>query len=64
LFLTGLAISFPFGAMLVGAFGPKAAYAVAGAGCAITAVMLWPLLRHESGSATVTTRRSAVTGPG
>jgi MFS family permease len=48
MFLIGLGVSFPFGAMLVGAFGPKAAYAVAGAGCTATAVMLWPLLSESS----------------
>ena len=39
------AISFLFAGALVGALGPRAAYAVAGAGCALTGVMLLPLLR-------------------
>jgi predicted MFS family arabinose efflux permease len=45
-FLLGLATAFPAGAVLVGAVGPKAAYAVAGVGCAATALLLVPLLRE------------------
>jgi len=44
-FLLGLAGSFLFAGPLVDALGPKAAYALAGGGCAATAVMLFPLLR-------------------
>jgi len=46
-FLTGLALSFPISAALIGAWGPKAAYAVAGGGAAIGTVMLLPILRHR-----------------
>ncbi len=45
IFLTGLAVSFLFAGAFVTAFGPKAAYALAGAGCLVTAVLLTPLLR-------------------
>jgi len=45
-FLLGLAVSFAFGALLVDALGPKAAYALAGGGCTVTAVLLLPLLRR------------------
>ena len=43
--LATLALSFLFAGAVVDAFGPKAAYAIAGAGCAVCAVILWPL-RH------------------
>jgi MFS family permease len=46
-FLLGLAGSFLFAGPLIDALGPKAAYALAGAGCVATAVMLLPL-RHPS----------------
>lgn len=46
-FLLGLAVSFLFAGPLIDAMGPKGAYALAGAGCAIAAVMLLPLLRHS-----------------
>ena len=45
IFLTGLAMSFLFAGAFVTAFGPKAAYALAGAGCLATAILLTPLLR-------------------
>jgi MFS family permease len=45
--LLGLAGSFLFAGPLVDALGPKAAYALAGAGCVITGVMLLPL-RHPT----------------
>jgi MFS family permease len=44
-FLLGLAVAFPFGGLLVGALGPKAAYALGGAGCMASALMMVPLLR-------------------
>ena len=53
-FLLGLAAGFPFGGLLVGALGPKAAYALGGAGAAVSALLLVPLLR---------TRPSARTSP-
>src|SRR5438552_5034372 len=37
------ALSFLFAGALVDALGPKAAYAIAGAGCAVCAAILWPL---------------------
>jgi MFS family permease len=46
-FLLGLAGSFLFAGPLIDALGPKAAYALAGAGCVGTGVMLLPL-RHPS----------------
>jgi MFS family permease len=46
-FLLGLAGSFLFAGPLVDALGPKAAYALAGAGCAVTGAMLLPL-RHST----------------
>jgi MFS family permease len=42
--LLGLAAAFPFGGFLVGAVGPKAAYALAGAGAAVSALLLLALL--------------------
>lgn len=47
-FLLGLAISFLFAGPLVDALGPKAAYALAGAGCAATGLMLLPPLLRQS----------------
>jgi predicted MFS family arabinose efflux permease len=46
IFLLGLAVSFPFAGPLVDALGAKAAYAVAGAGCTLTAILLIPLMRN------------------
>jgi predicted MFS family arabinose efflux permease len=46
-FLLGLAASFLFAGPLVDALGAKAAYALAGAGCAVTALMLIPLVRNR-----------------
>jgi predicted MFS family arabinose efflux permease len=48
-FLLGLAVAFPFGALLVGALGPKAAYALAGTGAAVSALMLLALLPRSRG---------------
>jgi predicted MFS family arabinose efflux permease len=45
IFLTGLAVSFLFAGAFVETFGPSAAYALAGAGCLATALLLTPLLR-------------------
>ncbi|HEV8421124.1 MAG TPA: MFS transporter [Actinomycetota bacterium] len=50
-FLLGLAVSFLFAGPLVDALGAKAAYALAGAGCAVTALMLIPLVRQRRSSA-------------
>lgn len=50
-FLLGLAAAFPFGGFLVGALGPKAAYALGGVGCAVSAVMLIPVLRTGGSAA-------------
>lgn len=50
-FLLGLAASFLFAGPLVDALGAKAAYALAGAGCAVTALMLIPLVRQRRSSA-------------
>src|SRR5262249_54845648 len=44
-FLIAFATSFLFAGAFVNAFGPKAAYALAGSGCLVTAVLLTPLLR-------------------
>lgn len=46
-FLLGLASSFLFAGPLVDAVGAKGAYALAGAGCAATALMLTPLLSSQ-----------------
>jgi len=46
-FLVGLAISFPFAGLLIGAFGPRACYAVAGAGTVTAAALIVPLLRRD-----------------
>jgi MFS family permease len=46
---TVFAASFLFAGAVVLALGPRAAYAIAGAGCALTAVMLLPLLRSSDG---------------
>jgi MFS family permease len=45
IFLLGLTLAFVFAGPLVDAWGPRAAYAVAGAGLGVTALMLLPLLR-------------------
>jgi MFS family permease len=60
-FLLALAGSFLFAGPMVDALGPKAAYALAGFGCMITAFMLIPLLRHRE--TTPSLRRSGVPGP-
>jgi MFS family permease len=44
----GLALSFLFAGSLIDAFGPKAAYGLAGAGCTVAAIMLVPLLREHA----------------
>jgi MFS family permease len=44
-FLLGLSVSFLFAGPLIDALGAKAAYALAGVGCTVTALMLVPLLR-------------------
>jgi len=49
-FHSGLAVSFLFAGSLVDAFGPKAAYLLAGSGCAVAAIMLLPVLRDEEGT--------------
>jgi MFS family permease len=46
-FLLGLAASFLFAGSFVDAFGPKAAYVLAGAGLFVAALMLLPLRRTE-----------------
>jgi uncharacterized membrane protein YhdT len=46
-FHIGLALSFLFAGWLVDAFGPKAAYGLAGAGCTVAAIMLLPVLRER-----------------
>jgi MFS family permease len=50
LILTMFATSFLFAGFVVAALGPKAAYAIAGAGCVVTATLLVPLLRERTGS--------------
>jgi MFS family permease len=50
-FLIGLTLAFLFAGALVDAWGPRAAYAVAGVGGGVASIMLLPLLR--SGSASV-----------
>jgi MFS family permease len=45
IFLLGLTLAFVFAGPLVDSWGPRAAYAVAGAGLGVTALMLLPLLR-------------------
>jgi MFS family permease len=49
LILTMFATSFLFAGFVVAALGPKAAYAIAGAGCAVTATLLVPVLRNRTG---------------
>ncbi len=46
-FLLGLAVSFLFAGPFIDVLGPKAAYALAGAGCAVSALMLVPLLSPQ-----------------
>jgi predicted MFS family arabinose efflux permease len=46
-FHIGLALSFLFAGSLVDVFGPKAAYALAGTGCTVAAIMLLPVLRER-----------------
>ncbi len=60
-FLLGLAGSFLFAGPMVDALGPKAAYALAGFGCTVTAVMLVPLLRQRERAPSL--RRSPAPGP-
>ena len=50
-FLLGLAVSFLIAGPLIDALGAKAAYALAGAGCTITAVILVPLLHRSAATA-------------
>lgn len=45
IWLTSVSVSFLFSGALVDALGPKAAYVLAGSGCAVTALLLVPLLR-------------------
>jgi len=52
LVLTAFAGSFLFAGVVVAAIGPRAAYAVAGAGCALTGVILFPILRERTVDAT------------
>ncbi len=49
IFLLAFATSFLFAGAFVAAFGPKAAYALAGSGCLVTAALLTPLLRPRFG---------------
>jgi MFS family permease len=51
LVMGAFAISFLFAGALVGALGPRAAYAVAGAGCTLSALMLLPVLRAGDAAA-------------
>jgi MFS family permease len=46
-FHSGLAVSFLFAGALVDAFGSKAAYVLAGSGCALAAMLLLPVLGRE-----------------
>jgi hypothetical protein len=46
----GLALSFLFAGTLIDALGPKAAYALAGAGSAAAAIILVPVLRGDQRS--------------
>jgi MFS family permease len=54
-FLLGLAMSFLFAGWLVDAFGPKAAYALAGGGLLVATLMLLPLLRQRGTDPTAAT---------
>jgi hypothetical protein len=45
--LTAFAVSFLFAGALIGAFGPRAAYAVAGLGCGLTGLIMLPVLRER-----------------
>jgi len=56
----GLAVSFLFAGTLVDAFGPKAAYALAGAGCTVAAIILVPVLRERAGHAQTTPQEPEV----
>jgi MFS family permease len=47
-FQLGLAVSFLFAGPLIDGLGAKAAYALAGMGCGVAALMLMPLLRRSS----------------
>ncbi len=47
LIMTGFAGAFLFAGAIVAWVGPKGAYVVAGAGCAVTALLLVPLLRGD-----------------
>jgi MFS family permease len=59
IFLLGLTLAFVFAGPLIDAWGPRAAYALAGAGLVVTALMLVPLLR----SGPRTPRQTASTEP-
>jgi MFS family permease len=47
-FLVGLALAFPVGGLLVDHAGPRVAYAVAGVGCTVTALMLLRVARDHA----------------
>ena len=58
LILVGLAASFLFAGPLVDALGARGVYAVAGSSCAISALVLVPILRGERSG-----RRAVEPGP-
>jgi MFS family permease len=62
-FLVGLAISFPFAGLLIGTFGPKVCYAVAGAGTVSAAALIMPLLRQHRASEAARPELGATSAP-
>jgi predicted MFS family arabinose efflux permease len=52
-FQLGLAVSFLFSGTLIDGLGPRAAYALAGVGCAVAACMLVPLLSSRASTRTL-----------
>jgi predicted MFS family arabinose efflux permease len=52
-FQLGLAVSFLFSGALIDGLGPRAAYALAGVGCAVAALMLVPLLSSRASTRTL-----------
>jgi MFS family permease len=52
-FQLGLAVSFLFSGTLIDGLGPRAAYALAGVGCAVAAFMLVPLLSSRASTRTL-----------
>jgi MFS family permease len=59
-FLVGLALAFPVGGVLVDHAGPRVAYAVAGVGCTITALLLFRVARDGAAALPAVTGEPAI----